>query len=414
MMKAKIFSIIAFFIVFNNTGQSLQDYLVIAEKNSPDIQANSYLYESALEKIVEVGSLPNATIGVGYFVQEAETRVGAQKAKISINQKIPWFGTLSAREEGASFKAKAVLNAIDLTKRSLFLEVKTHYYQLYELQAKLKILKENIDLIDTLEELALIELENNRSSMVDVLKIRMEKNELQDHLYSTQGILKSKLIGFNLLLNRDDKAPISIADHVSIEADPSILSRKLILNNPKLLKLDNLKKALNSSELVSKKEGAPSVGFGIDYILVEDRPVQGLIDNGKDIIMPMVSLSIPLFSKRYSSRQKQLNFEQKAISMTKIEVENELNSIFESAVSAFKNAANSVQTQSKNLNEADNAIEVLLAAYESSKIDFDQLLEVQQLKLKFQFKKVVSEKQYGIQKATLEFLTKETTINPTM
>ena len=43
------------------------------------------------------------------------------------------------------------------------------------------------------------------------------------------------------------------------------------------------------------------LGFGLDYIYVEKRPDMNFSDNGKDIIMPMVSLSIPVFNKKYKS-----------------------------------------------------------------------------------------------------------------
>ena len=108
----------------NNYAQTLQDYLLEAEKNSLELQSKQYSYESALEKVNEVGSVANATIGAGYFVQEAETRVGAQKVKLSVSQTLPWFGTLSAKKESVSHLAEAQLNTIDLTKRALFLEVK--------------------------------------------------------------------------------------------------------------------------------------------------------------------------------------------------------------------------------------------------------------------------------------------------
>ena len=403
-MKIRILFIVAFLVTIKSSGQSLEEYLSIAEINSPELTASNYMYERAVERITEVGSLPNTTIGVGYFVQEAETRVGAQKAKLSIAQKLPWFGTLNAKEEGAYYKAQAQLNNIDFVKRNLFLSVKKTYYELYELKAKKRIISENIEILKTFEELALNELENNRSSMVDVLKIRMEKNELNNSLSTIDENFMAKQIAFNLLLNRDENLLINVVDEIQLENENELFQKELISENPQLLKLDNLKNALEKSELATKKEGLPMIGVGLDYVLVDNRLGVNLDDNGKDIIMPMVTVSIPLFSKKYSSKQKQLNLEQKAIESTKTEVENKLITIFENAESSIVNAKISVRTQIENIIEAERAKEVLLAGYQTSKIDFDQLLEVQQLKLKFQLKKVVSEKVYGVQKSTIEFL----------
>jgi len=90
---------------------------------------------------------------------------------------------------------------------------------------------------------------------------------------------------------------------------------------------------------------------------------------------------------------------------TKISVTNQLHTLFEKAKGKIKNARVSIKTQIKNTTQANQAQKVLLAAYQTSKIDFKQLLEIQQLKLKFQLKKATSEKEYATQKAILTFLT---------
>jgi len=405
-MKTKFIYIAVLLLTLTVKAQSLSDYLSIAAQNNPELQAIQYRYESALEKVVEVGSLPNTTISVGYFVQPVETRVGAEKAKISATQKLPWFGTLGVKKESATYKAAAQLNMYDFAKRNLFLNVKTAYFDLYELKEKEGIILENISILKTFESLALNELENNRSTMVDVLKIRMEKNELSNQLNAVQENYNAKNIAFNLLLNRDENSYVNIVEDV-ISLNSEDFKKEQITNNPKILQLDNLKSALEKSELAIKKEGLPIIGIGLDYGFVQNRDIPDLADNGQDIIMPMVSLSFPLFSKKYSSKQKQLQLEQKAIETSKVSTFNLLNTVFESSQSKLENSKVSIATQVENIYEAERAKKVLLAAYETSKVDFEQLLEIQQLQLKFQLKKVISEKQYAIQKSTLEFLTKE-------
>ncbi|NOR28328.1 MAG: TolC family protein [Lutibacter sp.] len=404
-MKIKIGYIIVLFISISSYGQSIQEYLNIAEKNNPKLQAMHYTYESALEKVNEEGSLPNTTIGAGYFVQEAETRVGAQKAKLTVSQMLPWFGTLEAKKESASFKADAQLNVIDLTKRKLFLNVKTTYFKLFELNAKERIIKENIEILKTFEDLALIELENNRSTMVDVLKIRMEKNELSNKLSTVVEHFKAKQIAFNLILNQEEHLSVNIPKNIEILEGANLFQKEMISENPQLLKLDNLYSALEKSELATKKASLPTFGIGLDYVFVENRDIENLLENGKDIIMPMATISVPLFSKKYSSKQKQLKLEQKAIESTKIETSNQLLTLFENTMANLKSAKVSIKTQKNNIKQANQAKKVLLAAYETSTMDFKQLLEVQQLKLKFQLRMVTSEKDYAIQKSTLEFLT---------
>ena len=318
---------------------------------------------------------------------------------------LPWFGTLDAKKESASFKADAQSNTIDLVRRKLFLTIKTNYYQLFELTVKERIIKEHIEILKTFEDLALNELENNKSTMVDVLKIRMEKNELHNTLSAVLENSKAKQIAFNLILNRDKTLLVNIPDSVEILDAEILFQKEMLSENPQLLKLDNLQSALEKSEVATKKDGLPTFGVGLDYGFIQERDIANLDDNGKDIIMPMVSVSFPLFSKKYSSKQKQLRLEQKAIETMKEDTNNQLVTLFEKALANLRNAKTSVETQLDNIEVAEKAQKVLLAAYQTSTIDFEQLLEIQQLKLKFQLRKVTSEKEYAIQKSNIEFLT---------
>ena len=403
-MKNNSILIVCFILFYNSfKAQSLPEFLKIAEENSSELQSLTYTYQTALEKVNEVGSLPNTTISAGYFLQEAETRVGAQKAKLSASQMLPWFGTFNAKKESAAFNAKAQLNTVELAKRTLFLNVKSAYYSLLELNQKKAVLNENIILLKTFERIALRELENNKATLVDVLKIQIEQNELDNKLNTLVTTFESKKRTFNILLNRNENTAISLNDSIMLNAD---LYNKLELNdNPQLLALENKQLAVAKMEISNKKESLPSIGVGLDYIFVDNRPVDHLSDNGKDIIMPMVSVSVPLFSKKYSSKQKQLLLTKKAIESSKTTKQNELNSQFETALNMLTNSKASIEMLNNNIEKTQKAQNVLLKSYQVGKINFEQLLEIQQLQLQFQLKKIETEKEYALQKAQLEFLT---------
>ena len=42
--------------------------------------------------------------------------------------------------------------------------------------------------------------------------------------------------------------------------------------HPELLKYDKLYQSVEQSELLNQKESSPMIGFGLDYINVEERP----------------------------------------------------------------------------------------------------------------------------------------------
>lgn len=405
-MKHNIIYIVSicWFSIIN--GQTLENYLQEAEQNSSEILAKQLQYESAIEKVNEVGSLPNTQLGVGVFAQAVETRVGPQRMRFSASQQIPWFGILKARKENALSLANAKESEVEFVKRQLALDVKLAYYELYLLQEKQSITKTHVDILDTYEKLALNELENNRSTMVDVLRIKMKKNSLVQQLQTIQESIRTKKTTFNLLLNKPVEAEVVILDSLAIKNTVIIESQETINNNPKLQQLEYMETALQQSEIVARKEGNPSLGVGLDYVLVAERSGISMPDNGKDVLMPMVTLSIPLFSKKHVSKQQQLRLQQEAVQQNKTTVKNQLLIALENAKNTLKNAQESIKTQEENIAQANQAKEVILAAYQTAKMDFEQLLAIDQLKLEFEMQKEKDIHAYFSNVAIVEFLLK--------
>ncbi|MEM6685141.1 MAG: TolC family protein [Bacteroidota bacterium] len=406
-MKHKILYIFAsIWCLQTADAQTLVDYLAEAEKNSSEIVAKQLQYESALEKVNEVGSLPNTQLGVGVFAQAVETRVGPQRARFSASQQIPWFGILNAKKENAKLLATAKESEVDFLKQQLRLNVKIAYYNLSTLQQKHNITQQHIEILDTYEKLALNELENNRTNMVDVLNIKMKKNELQQQFQEIEENMQSQKIQFNLLLNKPVTATIAQLDSIDITDAALFIPENSVQNHPKLQQLNALERSLQQSEVVAKKEGNPTLGFGLDYVLVAERSGVSLPDNGKDIIMPMVTVSIPLFNKKHVAKQKQLQLEQEAIVHTKTTVKNQLLIAFEQAKNKVKNAAESIKTQEENITQANQAKEVILAAYQTAKMDFEELLALDQLKLGFELQLIEDANTCLTNMAIIEFLVK--------
>jgi outer membrane protein TolC len=147
------------------------------------------------------------------------------------------------------------------------------------------------------------------------------------------------------------------------------------------------------------------IGFGIDYINVEKRPDMDFSDNGKDILMPMVSLSIPIFNKKYRSQTRQNELKQLEIRSEKQERLNKLETLLDRAINDRISSRISYQTQSKNLREAKEAEKILLRSYETGTIDFNDVLDIQELQLKFQINQIDSVKDYYVQTTIINYLS---------
>ena len=147
------------------------------------------------------------------------------------------------------------------------------------------------------------------------------------------------------------------------------------------------------------------IGFGLDYINVAERPNMDFSDNGKDIVMPMVSVSIPIFNKKYKSQTKQNDLQQQEITAQKQERLNSLETLLDKANNERISARISYATQTKNLQQAKDAEDILIKSYETGTIDFNDVLDIQELQLKFQMNLIESVKTYFVQTTIINYLT---------
>jgi cobalt-zinc-cadmium efflux system outer membrane protein len=393
-----------FLSLFMNA-QLLEPFIDEALSNSPEIQKFELQYSIASEKINEVHTMPNTEFGVGYFVSEPETRTGAQRFKVSVKQMLPWFGNITARENYVSSLADAKYEDIVIAKRKLMASVSQSYYNLYANMAKQEILIENISLLETYETLALTSIEVGKASVVDVLRLQMRQNEMEQ----LNKVLKQQYLAeqtrFNKFLNRDKDIAVNVINELNIPFEDFEINAENLLLHSELLKYDKLYYSVEQSELLNQKESSPMIGFGLNYINVNKRSDMNFKDNGKDVVMPMVSISIPIFNNKYKSKTKQNELQQQEILSRKQERFNTLETLLDKAINDRISARISYSTQTKNLKQAKDAEGILIKSYETGTIDFNDVLDIQELQLKFQINKVESVKTYYMQTTIINYLT---------
>lgn len=402
-IKSVIFLCFLIFVLKGNA-QQLDVLINEALDNNPEIQKFELQYKRVSEKVNEVNTVPNTEFGVGYFVSEPETRTGAQRFKVSAKQMLPWFGNISARENYVSSLADVKYEDIVIAKRKLMSSVSQSYYRLYANKAKQKVLTENINLLETYETMALTSVEVGKASAVDVLRLQMRQNEMQQLKDVLQQQFLAEQTNFNNLLNRGNDVTVNVIDSLLIPSEDFDITSENLALHPELLKYDKLYQSIEQSELLNQKESSPMIGFGLDYINVAERPNMDFSDNGKDIVMPMVSVSIPIFNKKYKSQTKQNELQQQEITAQKQERLNTLETLLSKAINERISARISYTTQTKNLKQAKDAEDILIKSYETGTIDFNDVLDIQELQLKFQMNQIESVKTYYVKSTIINYL----------
>lgn len=401
-MKIKLLIIFILIIQFGFS-QTLDDYLKIAEKNNPEIEYFELNQKIFQEKIDETGNLDNTTFTLGYFVFPTETRLGAQRLKLGAQQSFPWPGTFEAQKDVARYQSDEKAYDIDIAKLNLFYNIKITYFELYKNSATLNVYKENKAILDIYEKMALGALENNRAKMSDILKIQSQKNELHSKIFSAFNDMTALSSKFNRLLNREIETVVSIPDSLSIL--DIFMSSDSVSSHPLLEKI-NAKKAIFNKEIhLLKYLEKPKFSVALDYISVSKRDDLSPDGNGRDILMPMVGISVPLFTKQYDAKGKRLELSIEKTVVERLNKEKALSTQLDIAKAKLKNAILQVVAAEKNKSVIQRAIDSDLKAYETGKLDYDNILKMQLQKIKYQLLEIKGTKDAFIQKAKLEYLT---------
>jgi outer membrane protein TolC len=389
--------------------QTLEESLKIASENNPLLKAKYAEFEAALQKVAQVNSLPDPTFSFGYFISPVETRVGPQQAKLGLTQMFPWFGTLKTAGNVQALQAEAKYQEFQNAKNELYMQVKSAWYPIYEVNQKIRLQEENRVILSSYKQLATTGFKNDKGSMVDVIRVDIMIENTDTEIKLLQDQLQPFNVQFNKLLNRPDSLVIQVEQDLTlIEIPLNYRKDSLLANHPLLQSLDLKMKSAQEAEELSKKQGLPKLGVGLDYVFVGDRTDMVVPDNGKNVIMPMISMSIPIYRRKYNAATKEAQFKQEAIVNYKTNTENTLVSNYEMAWFELEKARQLVQLYEAQTLKTNQAISLLETAYSNSGKDFEEILRMQQELLKYQIATASATKAFYVALAKLDYLTSKT------
>src|SRR5690554_1422677 len=389
--------LLASLLVFtwSSQGQQLETYIEEAIQNNPNIQAVEKQHAIATERISEVNALPNTEFSAGYMFGKEEMPMMWQ-GEFSVMQMLPWFGTISAREQYATAVADADFLEIDIAKRKIAMTLSQSYYRLYEIAKKQEVLDSNIQLLQVYEQMALTSVEVGQASAVSVLRLKLRQNDLLEKKEVLEQDYAAELTVFNTIMNRDKVENIAIIDSLIIPGSDAAIDFERLNLHPELTKFEQLNNVVSQADALNKKESAPQLGVGMEYMYFTEMP---------DMVMPMVSISIPIFNKKYKSISRQNKLKYEALDIQKQAIQNSLTSALQTAIRSRNAARIRLETQDKNLKDAGNATEILFKNYETGTIDFREVLDVQELQLQFQLSRIEAIGDYFKQTSIIEYYT---------
>jgi cobalt-zinc-cadmium efflux system outer membrane protein len=370
-----------------NDLHKLADYLRYASLNNAELKAKFEQWKAALEQIPQAKALSDPKFTYSYFIEEVETRVGPQQQKFGIMQVFPWFGKIQARTDVAAAKAQAAKQRYETTKLNLFRQVKEAFYEFTYLATAIDIAKQNLELLQHFEEVARTKYRTATAIHPDIIRVQVELAKLEDILKSLEQLREPTVAKLNSVLNRPIDAELGWPEKSRPENVP--LDRQHIIQalkraNPELAELSWEIQAAKSSVKLAKKKFYPDIGVGLDWIQTDSAIMSGQRDSGKDPVILMFSMNIPLWQNSYKAAEQQAKADVRKIQAQRTDIENKILSRVFVVLYDIEDSQRKTNLYGDVLvSKAEELVQASETAYQAGTIDFLSLIDAQRMLLKY-------------------------------
>lgn len=258
-------------------------------QQNPGIAELMAAAEVAVYRIDPAGSLDDPTLGYAFAPRTFGREGQGLNQKIEFSQKLPWPGTLAARQSVAKYHAEIAHRNVESLRLQLAAIAKSAYAEWYFVQRALEIHHVARGLLGELRTVAETRYVAGKASQQDVLQAEVEIAKLDRHLLQLKRMEASVKAQINALLNRDMASRLPIPNRiVNLRVAPVLLDleRNALAIHPELRRVDSQLAAHSSEVVLAQKAFYPDLRFTAGY--------NSLWDEADKRSTVGLSISIPL------------------------------------------------------------------------------------------------------------------------
>ncbi|MBL7969255.1 MAG: TolC family protein [Prolixibacteraceae bacterium] len=440
-------AVVACTISKGQQSDSLMNYLEIAAKNNPTVLQKLAEYEASLQKVPQAGSLPDPELSTGIFLSPMELVGGKQVADIRLMQMFPWFGQLKAAKNEMSLMAKAKFETLRDAKLQVFYDVQRTYFELQKIDQSIRISEENLEILRTVERLSLVKFKSaaispasssggslsqgssaaatvssggmsggmggnsgssspavsampsapmassGGSGLADLYQVQIEISELENSISLLKNQRQTVAARFNSYLNRKPQTPVQLAEKLtddSLNVSLQTVSDSMLQHNPMLGMLQYEQQSLDARKEMVTKMGYPMVGLGLNYSLIgKAMEVMTAPEmNGKDMVMPMVTVTLPIYRKKYKAMQEEVKLQKTATEQGFQATANALQTEYYEAIQLFQDAQRRIKLYQNQADLANKSLNILMKSFSASGSGLTDLLRIQQQTLDYETRQI--------------------------
>ncbi|NOY24101.1 MAG: TolC family protein [Acidobacteria bacterium] len=363
---------------------ALQAYYNEIVENNPDLQAAMAIWRSKAALVQPAGALPDPTLTVGVYLQEVETRVGPQQARLGISQGLPWKGKLKLKGDMAAAGAEAAKRRFEDLQNRLFSDFKIQVFRLLYLGRAIDVTAEHVALLQEWESLMQSRYTTDTAKLSDWIRVQVELSRLEDRLNTLKAAKEPVIEELNRILNRpsgsdfEGNAALGLNLPEAIPYTREQLRKAVSSDNPELKVLDNRVRERKFAISLSKKNFYPDFKVGLDFIQTGPARMDGVNGSGKDPVVLTFGLTLPLNRKKY--RMLKMAASEAFVSATRVRVNRENAVVSRLALLEFQyeDAVRKLRLyRDKLIPDTRDSLTVTVRGYESGSDSFLDIIDTE-------------------------------------
>lgn len=296
---------------------SIDEVLETINKRNPMLQESEYKVKALEEYASGAKSWMPPMIGVGpyWYPYPGEKLMSPAEEGMymaTIEQDIPNPAKLKAKKNYMESRASVEQEARAVRLNQLRAEAKNYYYRWLTAEKKKSVLRENIEIAETMLKLARIRYPYNQGSLGSIYKAEGRLHEVENMIVMLNGDIEESSSRLKALMNLDYNDSIMIDTATVVRIRPEILSydtADLSLERRDIRQMDRTIESMRLNQRLQSMGAKPD--FKIRF---EHMDPKGAGMPRQYSLMAMVTIPIaPWSSKMYKSETNAMKYEIEAM-----------------------------------------------------------------------------------------------------
>src|ERR1035437_1533921 len=386
------------------SGNSLNDLIKEALQNNPQLKAAKDQTLAENTKVNQVTAWDPPQVGISFFqtpIKSLNPIKDGMETDYFVQQTFPFPGKLGNMGEAASNNAQMYREQYSALEKKIIKDLKSSYYELYFVEKKIEINRDNQTLLNQLNDITLKQYEVGTGNQADVLRAQTELSTLINNGINLIKEKRNIETMINIILSRPvDSSFPDIKEILDTIPDwtYTMLADLAYSNRPEL-KAMHFNVEMNKSELkASKFEYYPDLMVQLMY--------KNMANTTNDYWSAMIGVNIPIafwskdkFTGKVQENEINISTAQNQLSAMKNMVSGDV----QNALIKIESTKNTMDLyKSTVISQAEQTLQSTLAAYQTGKTEFLMFIDAYKMVLMSKLDYYMAEMNYMQSQAMLE------------